>query len=243
MNRLLFSSTDGVQVLLNEGEPVLPCVIDPPGFKIPPMLFLISVTRELSCRVAPRSPLALLCTAVDLPPPPDEVLGDILRGVRAGGEDHRVHLAKVAVLPWLHWTNEVYDLCVSAKPLESRCIAVGHVGHHIVNEWQVVLDVFCGPVTPVEIQKTLVSTIKAAALSRQVHEIPEGFHGGLKDKYTCVETIGPADVRGSGQLLSIKQFIHILQHQCVCVQEDTLGVLCQSPGMDLRESDAKLWSC
>ena len=72
----------------------------------------------------------LLCTAVHLPPPLDEVLGDILRGVRAGGEDHRVHVTKVTVLPRFHWTNEVYDLCVSAKP----DVRVGGIGtlHYIL---------------------------------------------------------------------------------------------------------------
>ncbi len=51
----------------------------------------------------------------NLPPSLYEVVGSLLRGVRARGEDDRSILNDVVVLPWLHGTNEMNNLYVGKK--------------------------------------------------------------------------------------------------------------------------------
>lgn len=63
----------------------------------------------------------LLCDAVDVPPSPNEVLGCVLGGIGARLQDHRIHFWQVAMLPWLHWANEVDDLGISAKSGNAAC--------------------------------------------------------------------------------------------------------------------------
>ena len=43
-------------------------------------------------------------------------------------------------------------------PLKGRGIAIGDVRSDVEDEGKVVLDVFSGPVAPVEVQQTLVTT-------------------------------------------------------------------------------------
>ena len=38
-------------------------------------------------------------------------------------------------------------------------------------------------------------TVKASTLFGKVQKIPEGFHGGHKDKHARVETVRPANIR------------------------------------------------
>jgi hypothetical protein len=52
-----------------------------------------------------------------LPPSLYEVVGSLLRGVRAGGEDDSSILNDVMVLPWLHGTNEMNNLYVGKKSI------------------------------------------------------------------------------------------------------------------------------
>ena len=60
--------------------------------------------------------MCLFCAEVDVPPLSDEVLSNTLRGVGAGRDDDCVYFTKIAMLPRLHWTNEVNDLCILTKP-------------------------------------------------------------------------------------------------------------------------------
>ena len=59
--------------------------------------------------------LYLFCAEVDVPPLSDEVLSNTLWGVGARGDDDCVHFTKIAMLPGLHWTNEMNDLCISTE--------------------------------------------------------------------------------------------------------------------------------
>ena len=54
---------------------------------------------------------------VQLPPSLDEILCCMLRCIRTREQNDRVHLRKVAMLPWFVWTNEMDDLNIMAKPL------------------------------------------------------------------------------------------------------------------------------
>lgn len=91
-------------------------------------------------------------------------------------------------------------------------VTVGSIGCHIVDEWQMLLDVCGRPVGKVLIQQTLITTIEAAVLDGELCDLVEGLHTGFVYKDTRVEAVGPAYVWSSRQFLALEQFIAVFQH-------------------------------
>lgn len=91
-------------------------------------------------------------------------------------------------------------------------VTVGSIGGHIVDEWQMLLDVCGRPVGKVLIQQTLITTIEAAVLDGELCYLVEGLHTGSVDKDTRVEAVGPAYIWSSGQFLALEQLIAVFQH-------------------------------
>ena len=66
-----------------------------------------------------------------------------------------------------------------------------------------------------------------------IHQLLVSIQVRPEDEHSRVEAIRPADIWSSGQLFTIKQFITVLNDQGVGIQEDTLGVLGESPAPHL----------
>lgn len=45
-----------------------------------------------------------------------------------------------------------------------RGVPIGNVGSHVVDERQVVFDIFCGPITPEHIEQPLITTCRTVAI-------------------------------------------------------------------------------
>lgn len=109
-------------------------------------------------------------------------------------------------------------------------VTVGSIGCHIVDEWQMLLDVCGRPVGKVLIQQTLITTIEAAVLYGELCDLVEGLHTGFVYKNTRVEAVGPADIWSSGQFLALEQLIAVFQHLKNAHSKNTL------------EMSAPIWS-
>lgn len=91
-------------------------------------------------------------------------------------------------------------------------VTVGSIGCHIVDKWQMLLDVCGRPVGKVLIQQTLITAIEAAVLDGKLCDLVKGLHTGSEDKDTRVEAVGPAYIWSSGQFLALEQLIAVFQH-------------------------------
>lgn len=88
--------------------------------------------------------------------------------------------------------------------------------------------------------KKITLTIKAAFGDG---ERQEGFVGvivGTEDKDARIKTIRPARVGGGWEFFSVEQLVAGLQHEGVCIQEDTLVELGESPAVQFGEGDAEV---
>lgn len=95
--------------------------------------------------------------------------------------------------------------------LEGGQIRVASGGARVVDEGQVLRNVSVRPIGEEQVQQSLVATVKAALFHGKVQELSVRVHVGFEHKHSGVEAVWPADIRGSRQLLPLKELIGVLQ--------------------------------
>lgn len=140
--------------------------------------------------------------------------------------------------PRLQFAGKVQDLDLVPELFERRQVAVGCIGCDIVEEGQALANVLGGPVGKVLIEEALVAAIETAILHCELNDALERLQTGPIHEHARVEAVWPTDVGGGGELLALEKLIAILYHQCICIEEDALLELCQTPAVKLCESHA-----
>lgn len=95
--------------------------------------------------------------------------------------------------------------------LEGGQIRVASGGARVVDEGQVLRNVSVRPIGEEQVQQSLVATVKASLFHGKVQELSVSVHVGFVHKHSGVEAVWPADIRGSRQLLPLKELIGVLQ--------------------------------
>lgn len=73
-------------------------------------------------------------------------------------------------------------------------VAVRSECGHIVDEWQVLLNVALRPIAEVQIQQALIAAIETAMLYGELCDFGERLQAGTIYEHTGVEAVGPADI-------------------------------------------------
>lgn len=156
---------------------------------------------------------------INRPPPPQQL---IIRGI------NRIHLSRH--MPRLRGTNEMDHADGTLEVSVGRNILIIGTGRAIIREAETV------PVAEMLIQQSLVGAIETrTSLSKG----PQGIvvlQIGPKDHQAAVETVGPADIWGSGEVrVQGQELIRGSESYHVAVNVDDAVELSLAPEFDLGE--------
>jgi hypothetical protein len=140
--------------------------------------------------------------------------------------------------PRLVRSNEVYHVDARLKVPVCRHILVVGGGRNIVSEAQTMIIL-----TKVHVEQTLIRTIKGDAPLGHGHHGIEVAHVGCQEHDTCVEQVGPSNVRRSGEAVGKgKELIGSSIRDHIRINVDNLGELGLFPKIDLGKGGMQVGS-